>query len=139
MKEQNSEMLSRLNEISKSASRQFSTVARSITMALCALTWLELFGPKENRNLNKDIILISVVLLVIVYFIVDILQYYISCKTSNNNWQKYKKGYITISGVSHSMNSLNRCTYKMLDAKIAILAIICILLVVYFVKTYLIK
>lgn len=138
MKEQRAEILNKLDEISSTMSLRFSTVARNVVITLCGLTWLELFGTKESPNSNKDIILISVILLVIAYFIFDILQYYISCRITNANWYKYKRKYLTVEGVNHSMNSLNRYTYRMLYAKITVLAIIFILLFIYYVKEYLI-
>lgn len=132
MKNKNKESLKELDKIASSMSQLFSSVCRNIIMALCAIAWLGIFGTGENPITNSDKRLIAVILLVILYFTFELLQYYLSCKVAKNNKCKLRNNEITEKGLIISMRKLSSFTYRIIDIKIILLTIIVILLGFYF-------
>ena len=132
MKDNKRYQLEELNEIMDSMSQLFSTVSRQIVIALCGLIWLQLWSLKnDEKNIAYPILVIGI-LLVIVYFAVELLQYFISFTVTRNNWFGLLKNELTEHGSQASMSRLNKLTYRMACTKFILLIGVFIIVFIYF-------
>lgn len=120
--------LKELNDIMESLSELFSKVSRYIVVSLCSLMWLELLGLKEEEKSERIVLLVGI-LLIVVYFVVELLQYFMSFTIARSKMLGLYEGELTEKGVQASMFRLNKLTYRMACAKFVFL--ICIVVIVF--------
>ena len=90
--------------------------------------WLELLGLKEEEKSDRTVLLIGI-LLIVVYFAVELLQYFISFTIARNNMFGLLENELTEYGSQASMSRLNKFTYRMACTKFIFL--ICIVVIVF--------
>lgn len=99
---------------------------------LCGLMWLELWSlNNDEKNISYHILVIGI-LLVIVYFAVELLQYFISFTTARSNWFGLLKNELTEYGSQASISRLNKLTYRMACTKFILLIGVFLIVFVYF-------
>ncbi len=119
--------LSQLNDIQSECANKFSDILRNIMVALCALAWAQLY-------LAYSPLLLGAIISVILYFICDVLNYFVAACISRTNLYRHKSGELTSRGVAKSMSRLNRFTFVMLCLKLMSAMVCFIMLIIVFVK-----
>lgn len=122
-----------LNEIQKETSIKVVNIARISIIAFCTLSWAELTIK------HGDIYLISVIILVIIYFAIELLHYFTAMFISRKNYFKFhkslKKTELLQREVDKSMSDLNFVTFIFIIIRLLILTTVTIILIFYFIES----
>lgn len=116
-----------------------SSVARQIVFALAAVSWGSLYNEGEVKS-HSPIFMICVIF-VIIYFVIDMLQYYISArmlrqleynyliaKVTNNNLENINKKYAA------KRIEIEKLSYKFFTLKIMIIPVLVILIFIQYIS-----
>ena len=122
----NEERLNRLKEDIQRSSSNFSGLARTIAMALCALTWVE-FNAKPDCGLLK-----TTIILIISYFVIELSQYLVTSLYARANFIKLAADLKTLDEVDNTMTKVSNYTVGAVIFKCALLITVGVLLIIFY-------
>ena len=123
----NKRFLSKLDEIKKDTSRQVAMISRKIAITYCALAWAQYWS-------DHSLVSLWVIINTIVYFLFDIVGYFVSTIVSRKNYIRYDSHEITERGVIQSMRRLDKFTFVLLWIRLMLLLINTVLLILAFTE-----
>ncbi|MBQ2856121.1 MAG: hypothetical protein IJE78_03190 [Bacteroidaceae bacterium] len=126
------QLLEKLSQIAASRSNILSEVSRKIILALAALAWAELFMENGKSTGNGDISSVSTIILTILYFCIEIFQYFYSAIIARKNLVKCKKDENLLFEADKSMVRLNKVTYCLVWSKVIVLLLTVIIMLIHY-------
>lgn len=127
------EMLDSLGSVLSSSSSHFSEVARTIVIALCALSWVEYSEiVKASVSIKCDPYPLIVIFIVIAYFTIELLQYAIPAIYARCNFVAYRDKGKSYDKVRDNMDRVSNTTMIFVGIKFVMIISMVVLLLIHF-------
>ncbi len=125
------EVLDSLGSVLSSSSSHFSEVARTIVIALCALSWVE-YSEIVKASVKGDPYPLIVIFIVIAYFTIELLQYAIPAIWARCNFVAFRDKGKSYDKVRDSMDRVSNTTMIFVGIKFVMIISMVVLLLIHF-------